>query len=94
MKTYSRPRIPERKPKRKNQQTASESERNIGPVLQGLLNLSGLANSNVDIDMTIPQALLFSVYHEINERWAVMGNLGRQEWSEFGKRNQPTSCTS
>ena len=63
------------------------SLQNIGPVLQGLLNLSGLANKSVDIDMTIPQALLFSVYHELNERWAVMGNLGWQEWSEFGKQD-------
>ena len=29
--------------------------KDIGPVLQGLLNITGVANKKVDIDMTIPQ---------------------------------------
>jgi long-chain fatty acid transport protein len=58
---------------------------NIGSVLQGLLNLSGLAGSEVDMEMTIPQALMFSGYHQLNEQWAIMGNIGWQDWSTFGK---------
>ena len=61
--------------------------KNIGPVLQGLLNVSGLAGSKVDIDMTIPQALMLSAYHQLTDRWAVMGNVGWQDWSEFGKQD-------
>lgn len=30
-----------------------------------------------------PQQVMGSVYHRLNERWAVMGNLGWQEWSKF-----------
>lgn len=67
---------------------------NIGPVLQGLLNLSGLAGSQVDIDMTIPQALMLSGYHQVNERWAIMGNIGWQDWSEFGKQDLTLRSTT
>ncbi len=63
------------------------SLKNIGPVLQGLLNASGVAGSKVNIDMTIPQAVMFSAYHQLTDRWAVMGNIGWQEWSEFGKQD-------
>jgi long-chain fatty acid transport protein len=62
------------------------SASNVGPVLQGALNLSGLAGSKVDIDMTVPQAVMLSGYHQINERWAIMGNIGWQDWSAFGKQ--------
>lgn len=37
--------------------------KNIGPVLQGPLNFSGLVGINVDIDMTIPRAVMLSAYH-------------------------------
>jgi long-chain fatty acid transport protein len=63
------------------------SLKNIGPVLRGLLNLSGLARKSVDIDMNIPQAVMLSGYHQINDRWAVMGNIGWQDWSDFGKQD-------
>lgn len=32
-----------------------------------------------------PQQLMTSVYHQLNERWAVTGNLGWQEWSQFAQ---------
>jgi long-chain fatty acid transport protein len=67
--------------------------KNIGPFLQGLLNLSGLAGSKVDIDMTIPQALMLSAYHQLTERWAVMANVGWQDWSEFGKQDLTLRAT-
>jgi long-chain fatty acid transport protein len=68
--------------------------RGLGPVLQGALNLSGLAGSDVDIDMTVPQAVMFSAYHQINPRWAVMGNIGWQEWSAFGKQEISLQATT
>lgn len=60
---------------------------NIGPVLQGILNLSGLAGSKTDIDMTLPQTIMLSAYQQLNPKWAVMGNIGWQEWSDFGKQD-------
>src|SRR5260221_2032732 len=38
----------------------------------------------VNIDLTVPQALLFSAFHQFNEKFAVMGNAGWQDWSSFG----------
>ena len=58
----------------------------LGPVLQGILNLSGLAGSRVDIDMTVPQTVMVSGYHQLTPAWAVVGNIGWQESSEFGKQ--------
>jgi long-chain fatty acid transport protein len=69
------------------------SLKNIGPVLQGLLNFSGLAGSKVDIDMTIPQAVMLSGYHQINDQWAIMANIGWQDWSAFGKQDLTLSST-
>jgi long-chain fatty acid transport protein len=67
---------------------------NIGPVLQGLLNLSGVADNKVDIDMTIPQAVMLSGYHQLTDSWALMGNIGWQEWSEFGKQDLTLRSTT
>jgi long-chain fatty acid transport protein len=68
--------------------------KNIGPVLQGLLNITGVADKKVDIDMTIPQAVMLSAYHQLNDRWAIMGDIGWQEWSEFGKRDLTLRSTT
>jgi long-chain fatty acid transport protein len=32
-----------------------------------------------------PQQLMASGYHQLNDRWAITGNLGWQEWSRFAK---------
>jgi long-chain fatty acid transport protein len=58
----------------------------IGPVLQGLFAMTGLAGSQVDLKMTVPQAVMVSGYHQATPRWAIVGNIGWQEWSKFGKQ--------
>jgi len=58
---------------------------NLGPGLATLLRANGLLDAKIKIDFTMPQALMFSAFHELSDRWAVMGNLGWQDWSEFGK---------
>jgi long-chain fatty acid transport protein len=57
-----------------------------GPVLQGLFAITGLAGSQVDLKMTVPQAVMVSGYHQLTPRWAILGNIGWQEWSKFGKQ--------
>ena len=56
----------------------------VGPLLQAALNLTGLAGSNVKLDMELPQAVLASAYHEFTDKLAIMGNVGWQNWSSFG----------
>jgi long-chain fatty acid transport protein len=73
----------------------------IGPVLNALLQSRGLLDARVDVGAKVPQQLMGSVYSEINERWALLGNLGWQDWSEFGETEigidnvqNPTSLTN
>jgi len=58
---------------------------NLGPGLEPLLRANGLLDAKIKIDFTMPQQVMLSAYHELNDRWALMGNLGWQDWSEFGK---------
>jgi long-chain fatty acid transport protein len=58
---------------------------NLGPGLEAILRAQGLLDAKIKIEFTMPQALMLSAYHELNDRWAIMGNLGWQDWSEFGK---------
>jgi long-chain fatty acid transport protein len=72
---------------------------NLGPGLEALLSSGGLSTSSLDLGMTVPQMVMFSAYHELNARWAILGNLGWQDWSRFGKVDvgintaAPTSLT-
>ncbi len=54
----------------------------LGPLLDAVL---GAAKLSLDLDMTVPQSLMFSGFHQLNPKLAIMGNLGWQDWSEFGK---------
>jgi len=71
----------------------------LGPALQRVLVNQGLTTNDLDLKMNVPQMVMFSAYHEINQRWAVMGNVGWQDWSRFGKvdvginSSNPTSLT-
>lgn len=56
---------------------------NIGPGLSELLARREF--QSIKIDMTVPQQVMFSGYHDLNDQWAIMGNVGWQNWSEFGK---------
>jgi long-chain fatty acid transport protein len=48
-------------------------------------NLGGLLPSNaLNLGMTVPQGVMAGVYQEINTNWAVMADVGWQNWSRFG----------
>ena len=49
------------------------------------MRANGLLDADIKVEFNMPQALMFSAYHELTDRVALMGNLGWQEWSEFGK---------
>jgi long-chain fatty acid transport protein len=51
----------------------------------GLVLSNALANpSQLDLGLTVPQSVMVSGYHELNEQWALMADFGWQNWSEFG----------
>ena len=59
--------------------------KNLGPVFQLLKDNRGLFTRRLDLGLTVPQQVMASAYHQLNDRIAVMGNLVWQNWSEFGK---------
>jgi long-chain fatty acid transport protein len=61
------------------------SARGLGPGQEWLLGRLGLSGGKMDLDMTMPQGVMTSVYQDLNDRWAVMGNLGWQDSSEAGQ---------
>lgn len=71
----------------------------LGPGLETILGARGLLDAELGLDITVPQMVMLSAYQQLHERWAVMGNVGWQDWSEFGKvdvsiaSDDPTSLT-
>jgi long-chain fatty acid transport protein len=56
----------------------------LRPGLAAILGSHGLLDADISMEVNVPQAVMLSAYHEMNDRWAVMGNLGWQDWSDFG----------
>ena len=44
----------------------------------------GLLNSQTDIDITVPQQVMLSYYHDATSKLSIMANIGWQNWSKFG----------
>jgi long-chain fatty acid transport protein len=57
----------------------------LGPGLQTALGNQGLLDAKLDLGMTMPQAVMLSLYQEVTDRLALLANLGWQDWSRFGK---------
>ncbi|HEX5078720.1 MAG TPA: outer membrane protein transport protein [Geminicoccaceae bacterium] len=57
------------------------STKNLGAGLQAL----GVGTRKIKLGLTVPQQVMLSGYHAINERLAIMGNFVWQNWSAFGK---------
>jgi len=54
-------------------------------VVEQALARRGLLDSRVKFGVTLPQTLMFSAYHDLTEQVTLLGNIGWQDWSEFGK---------
>lgn len=51
-------------------------------ILNGALGRLG--TDSLELDMAVPQTALFSIAHDLNAQWKLLGSLGWQDWSEFG----------
>jgi long-chain fatty acid transport protein len=57
----------------------------VGPVLGAALANRGLQGAEIDLGIKVPQGLQASVVHQLDRRWTVLGSVGWQQWSKFGK---------
>ena len=53
----------------------------IGPIGEAVLDDLGA----IDLGIYIPQAINVSIFHQVNSDWALLGSLGWEDWSRFGK---------
>jgi len=66
--------------------------KNLGPTLSALL--AGVRGTKVDLEITVPQMLMVSGYHDLTPDLAIMANFGWQDWSEFGKTQVTVRSTT
>ena len=65
------------------------------------LQAAGLLNSTVNVGIKVPQQVMGSVFAQLNDKWALLGSIGWQQWSKFGQvqlgidnPNNPISLTT
>jgi len=58
---------------------------NLAPGIYDVLRARGLLGSSIAVGIKVPQQLMGSVYTEVNDKWAVLGSVGWQQWSKFGQ---------
>jgi len=58
---------------------------NVGPIYDGL--------PEVKLGMKIPRSIMTGVYHRFNDKWAILGSVGWDDWSSFGRVNVNLSGT-
>jgi long-chain fatty acid transport protein len=44
-----------------------------------------LTPPRLDLGMTVPQSVMAGFYQELSPKWAIMADLGWQQWSQFGE---------
>jgi len=57
----------------------------VGPGIDFLLRARNGYNTSVDASVYIPNMIMASVYQVLTPEWAVMANVGWQQWSKFGE---------
>ena len=73
---------------------------NVNPLLTGVLKLGGLYQTTLDLGMTVPQIVMASFDVGLTDRWALLGDVGWQNWASFGRvevnvaTNNPVSLTT
>ena len=72
----------------------------LAPGIEALLDSRGLLNAPLDLGISVPQTLMASLFYQLDTKWALLGSVGWQDWSSFGKvdvsvdSSNPTSLTT
>jgi long-chain fatty acid transport protein len=54
---------------------------NVGPVV------SQAKTASLKLGIRMPQAVNVAVFHQLTDQWALLGDVGWEEWSRFGEIN-------
>jgi long-chain fatty acid transport protein len=57
----------------------------LGPGFSALLAARGLLDARLELGVRVPQQAMVSIFSQLDERWALLGNVGWQQWSKFGE---------
>jgi len=57
----------------------------LRPALEAALDAAGLLGTRLDLGMEMPMAVRVGFHSEIAAGWRLMGDLGWEQWSQFGK---------
>jgi long-chain fatty acid transport protein len=52
------------------------------------------AQVGVDTDLPLPQHIRGGIYHDLNDKWALLGTVAWEEWSELDSVNLSTGSVS
>lgn len=61
--------------------------KNEGWVLDSILDLRNKSKKTLGIEITVPQQILFSVWHQLTANLSLCANVGWQDWDKFGMPN-------
>jgi long-chain fatty acid transport protein len=56
----------------------------LGPGLNAAIHARNLDSTSINLGMTVPQTVMLSFFQAVNEQWAVMADVGWQNWAAFG----------
>jgi long-chain fatty acid transport protein len=54
---------------------------NVGPVV------GQAAGERLGLKIKMPQAVNFGAFHQLTDKWALLGSIGWEDWSRFGSIN-------
>jgi len=57
----------------------------LGPGFSAVFAARGLLDAQLELGVRVPQQAMASVFSQLDERWALLGNVGWQQWSKFGE---------
>jgi long-chain fatty acid transport protein len=60
---------------------ATPSFTGLGPGLGAIL----ARPPQLDLSLTVPQSVMFSTYEALNDKWALLSDVGWQNWHQFGE---------
>ena len=67
-----------------------EYDFNVNATVTGLLGRDH--SFPVGASVNAPQQVMVSAYHKLDDRWAITGNLGWQDWSRFSQNTIETNA--